>query len=76
MSNAELYLELDSSNFDLRIEWTSDSAASNGSLVVEHDFVVEPAWQMPLQVVMAVVVFLVVLAWLAHRAWGPESLRP
>lgn len=74
---AELHLKLNSSNkFDLRFDWTSDQAESNGSLVIEHDFIVQPAWQMPLQVLLVVVVLLMLLAWLAHRTWGPESLRP
>ena len=48
---AELHLDLvDSNNFDLRFEWSSDQAESNGSLVIDHDFIIEPAWQMPLQV--------------------------
>ena len=74
---AELHLDLvDSNNFDLRFEWSSDQAESNGSLVIDHDFIIEPAWQMPLQVLLAVLVLLMLLAWLAHRTWGPESLRP
>tara|TARA_B100000029_G_C17489825_1_gene928684 strand:- start:76 stop:1323 length:1248 start_codon:yes stop_codon:yes gene_type:complete len=74
---AELHLKLNSSNkFDLRFDWTSNQAESNGSLVIEHDFIVQPAWQMPLQVLLVVVVLLMLLAWLAHRTWGPESLRP
>ena len=74
---AELHLDLvDSNNFDLRFEWSSDQAESNGSLVIDHDFIIEPAWQMPLQVLLAVIVLLMLLAWLAHRTWGPESLRP
>ena len=74
---AELHLDLvDSNNFDLRFEWSSDQAESNGSLVIDHDFIIEPAWQMPLQVLLVVVVILMLLAWLAHRTWGPESLRP
>jgi len=72
----EMYLELGSSDFDLRLDWTSESSSSNGSMEIEHDFVIQPSWQMPLQVVMAVLVLLMLLAWLAHRAWGPESLRP
>ncbi len=72
----EMYLELSSSDFDLRLDWTSESSSSNGSIEIEHDFVIQPSWQMPLQVVMAVLVLLMLLAWLAHRAWGPESLRP
>jgi len=76
VSNIELFLQLESTKLDLRLEWTSDSAASNGTMEIEHDFVVQPAWQMPMQVVLAAVVFLMALAWLAHRAWGPESLRP
>nr|AIE90349.1 D-aminoacylase [uncultured marine group II/III euryarchaeote AD1000_02_G03] len=74
---AELHLDLISSNnFDLRFDWSSDQAESNGSLVIDHDFIIEPAWQMPLQVLLAVLVLLMFLAWLAHRTWGPESLRP
>tara|TARA_B100001750_G_scaffold158264_1_gene127464 strand:+ start:968 stop:4357 length:3390 start_codon:yes stop_codon:yes gene_type:complete len=74
---AELHLDLISSNnFDLRFDWSSDQAESNGSLVIDHDFIIEPAWQMPLQVLLAVIVLLMLLAWLAHRTWGPESLRP
>ena len=74
---AELHLDLISSNnFDLRFDWSSDQAESNGSLVIDHDFIIEPAWQMPLQVLLAVLVLLMLLAWLAHRTWGPESLRP
>jgi len=75
---AELHLELISSNnFDLRFDWISDQASSNGSLVIEHDIVCcTPEWQMPLQVLLAVLVLLMLLAWFAHRTWGPESLRP
>ena len=74
---AELHLDLvDSNNFDLRFEWSSDQAESNGSLVIDHDFIIAPAWQMPLQVLLAVLVLLMLLAWLAHRTWGPESWRP
>ena len=72
----EIHLELSSSDFDLRLDWISQSASSNGSLEIDHDYVVQPSWQMPLQVVMAVLVFLMLLTWLARRAWGPESLRP
>ncbi len=75
--SAELHLELNSSNkFDLRFDWTSDQAESNGTLVIEHDYIVQPAWQMPLQVLLAVVVLLALLAYIAHRTWGPESMRP
>ena len=75
--SAELHLELNSSNkFDLRFDWTSDQAESNGTLVIEHDYIVQPAWQMPLQVLLAVVVLLALLAFIAHRTWGPESMRP
>ena len=74
---AELHLDLNSSNkFDLRFDWTSDSASSNGSMEIQHDFIIQPSWQMPLQVLLAVLALLMLLAWLAHRTWGPESLRP
>ena len=74
---AELHLDLNSSNkLDLRFDWTSDSASSNGSMEIQHDFIIQPSWQMPLQVMLAVLVLLMLLAWLAHRTWGPESLRP
>ena len=72
----EMHLELSSSDFDLRLDWISESASSNGSLEIEHDYMVQSSWQMPLQVVMTVLVLLMLLAWLARRAWGPESLRP
>ena len=74
---AELHLDLNSSNkFDLRFDWTSDSASSNGSMEIQHDFIIQPSWQMPLQVLLAGMALLMLLAWLAHRTWGPESLRP
>jgi hypothetical protein len=75
--NVELVLELTSTDpIDLRFEWTSDSAGMQGVLEIENDYVVESWWQAPMQVLLGALVVLMLLAWGAHRLWGPESQKP
>ena len=75
--SAELNLDLTSTSpIELRFVWTSDSAGSEGVLEIENDYVVVSQWQMPLQVLLGVLTLLMLLAWLAHRAWGQDSQRP
>ena len=75
--NVELVLELTSTDsIDLRFEWTSDSAGMQGVLEIGNDYVVESWWQAPMQVLLGALVVLMLLAWGAHRLWGPESQKP
>ena len=75
--SAELILSLTGTGpIDLRFEWSSDSAGSDGVIVIENDYVVVSQWQMPTQVLLGVLSVLMLFAWLAHRTWGPESQRP
>jgi hypothetical protein len=75
--SAELVLNLTSTDkIDLRFEWTSDSAGSEGVLEIDNDYVVVSQWQMPMQVLLGVLTVLMLMAWLAHRAWGQDSQRP
>jgi len=75
--SAELVLILTSTDkIDLRFEWTSDSAGSDGVLEIANDYVVVSQWQMPMQVLLGVLTVLMLMAWLAHRAWGQDSQRP
>ena len=75
--NAELVLNLTSTDLiDLRLEWSSDSAGSEGVLDIDNDYVVVSQWQMPMQVLLGVLSVLMLLAWLVHRTWGAESQRP
>ena len=75
--SAELVLNLTSTDkIDLRFEWTSDSAGSEGVLEIDNDYVVVSQWQMPMQVLLGVLTVLMLMAWLAHRTWGQDSQRP
>jgi len=75
--NAELVLNLTSTDLiDLRLEWSSDSAGSEGVLDIDNDYVVVSQWQMPIQVLLGVLSVLMLLAWLVLRTWGTESQRP
>jgi hypothetical protein len=75
--SAELILNLTSTDpIDLRFEWTSDSAGIEDVLKIDNDYVVVSQWQMPMQVLLGVLTVLMLLAWLAHRAWGQDSQRP
>jgi hypothetical protein len=75
--SAELVLNLSSTDpIDLRFEWSSDSAGSEGVLDIDNDYVVVSQWQMPMQVLLGVLSVLMLLAWLVHRTWGAESQRP
>ena len=75
--SAELILSLTGTGpIDLRFEWSSDGAGSDGVIVIENDYVVVSQWQMPTQVLLGVLSVLMLFAWLAHRTWGPESQRP
>ena len=75
--NAELVLNLTSTGpIDLRLEWSSDSAGSEGVIGIDNDYVVVSQWQMPIQVLLAVLGVLMLLAWLVLRTWGTESQRP
>ena len=72
--SAELVLSLTGTGLiDLRFEWSSDSAGSDGVIDIDNDYVVVSKWQMPTQVLLGVLSVLMLFAWLAHRAWGPES---
>ncbi len=75
--SAELVLSLTGTGpIDLRFEWHSDSAGSDGVIEIDNDYFVESQWQMPTQVLLGVLSVLMLFAWLAHRIWGPESQRP
>jgi len=75
--SAELVLSLTGTgSIDLRFEWSSDSAGSDGVIDIDNDYVVVSQWQMPTQVLLGVLSVLMLFAWLAHRTWGPESQRP
>ncbi len=75
--SAELILSLTGTGpIDLRFEWSSDSAGSDGVIEIDNDYFVESQWQMPTQVLLGVLSVLMLFAWLAHRIWGPESQRP
>ena len=43
---------------------------------IDNDYVVVSQWQMPIQVLLAVLSVLMLLAWLVLRTWGAESQRP
>ena len=75
--SAELVLNLNSTDrIELRFEWTSDSVGSEGVLTIDNDYVVVSQWQMPIQVLLGVLTVLMLMAWLANRAWGQDSQRP
>jgi hypothetical protein len=75
--NVSLVLNLKgTAPIDLRFEWISDSAGMSGVVHIENDYVVEPQWQAPMQVLLGVLTVLMLLAWGAHRLWGQESQKP
>jgi len=75
--SAEINTKIDGTlPLEVSFQWSSESANDEGTIILESGYIIEPAWQGPLQVVIGVFAILAGIVYAANRLWGADSLRP